>query len=190
MVAGDGGRKGRAGAALPPIPDKLYFRIGEVARLLALPAYVLRFWESEFPHLRPAKGGTGQRLYRRQDVEAMLDVRQLLYDRGFTIPGARQFLQERGAKHVTEAKHGAETVPAAGPVELLPGAGGRPEAAESLQWVHAELRELAALLSRTPVRATQDHRGLHLAPRRRATLPLDRPSLFAQSPNGPHDEAE
>jgi DNA-binding transcriptional MerR regulator len=72
------------------IPDKLYFRIGEVARLCDVPAYVLRFWESEFPQLKPHKGGTGQRLYRRRDVEMALRIKSLLYNEGYTIPGARQ----------------------------------------------------------------------------------------------------
>jgi DNA-binding transcriptional MerR regulator len=72
------------------IPDKLYFRIGEVAKLCDVPAYVLRFWESEFPQLKPHKGGTGQRLYRRRDVEMALRIKSLLYHEGYTIPGARQ----------------------------------------------------------------------------------------------------
>jgi DNA-binding transcriptional MerR regulator len=72
------------------IPDKLYFRIGEVSRLCDVPAYVLRFWESEFPNLKPHKGGTGQRLYRRRDVETALRIKSLLYEEGYTIPGARQ----------------------------------------------------------------------------------------------------
>jgi DNA-binding transcriptional MerR regulator len=72
------------------IPDKLYFRIGEVAKLCEVPAYVLRFWEGEFPQLKPNKGGTGQRLYRRRDVEMALRIKSLLYDEGYTIPGARQ----------------------------------------------------------------------------------------------------
>ena len=75
------------------IPDKLYFRIGEVARLCEVPAYVLRFWESEFPQLKPNKGGTGQRLYRRRDVEMALRVKTLLKEEGYTIPGARQVLK-------------------------------------------------------------------------------------------------
>lgn len=75
------------------IPDKLYFRIGEVARLCDVPAYVLRFWESEFPQLKPNKGGTGQRLFRRRDVEMALRIKCLLYDEGYTIPGARQLLK-------------------------------------------------------------------------------------------------
>src|SRR5467141_4292030 len=75
------------------IPDKLYFRIGEVATLCRLPAYVLRFWESEFPQLKPVKSSTGQRMYRRKDVESVLRIKQLLYEEGFTIPGARQHLR-------------------------------------------------------------------------------------------------
>ena len=74
----------------PEIPDKLYFRIGDVARLCEVPAYVLRFWETEFPQLKPNKGGTGQRLYRKRDVEMALRIKSLLYDQGYTIPGARQ----------------------------------------------------------------------------------------------------
>lgn len=75
------------------IPDRLYFRIGEVARLCKLPAYVLRFWETEFPQLKPGKSSTGQRMYRRRDVESVLKIRTLLYDQGFTIAGARQALR-------------------------------------------------------------------------------------------------
>ena len=75
------------------IPDKLYFRIGEVSRLCGLPSYVLRFWETEFPQLKPSKGSTGQRMYRRLDVENVLRVKKLLYDQGFTIAGARQLLR-------------------------------------------------------------------------------------------------
>jgi DNA-binding transcriptional MerR regulator len=82
-----------SGAQSSEIPDKLYFRIGEVARLCEVPAYVLRFWESEFPQLKPNKGGTGQRLYRRRDVEMAMRVKCLLKDEGYTIPGARQVLK-------------------------------------------------------------------------------------------------
>jgi DNA-binding transcriptional MerR regulator len=84
------GSNGSASGAAPQIPDKLYFRIGEVARLCDVPAYVLRFWEGEFPQLKPNKGGTGQRLYRRRDVEMALRIKTLLYDEGYTIAGARQ----------------------------------------------------------------------------------------------------
>jgi DNA-binding transcriptional MerR regulator len=75
------------------IPEKLYFRIGEVSRLCRLPAYVLRFWETEFPQLKPVKGSTGQRMYRRKDVENIIRIKTLLYEEGFTIAGARQHLR-------------------------------------------------------------------------------------------------
>lgn len=83
----------KAAAAEPVIPDKLYFRIGEVASICRLPAYVLRFWETEFPQLKPVKGSTGQRMYRQRDVENILRIKKLLYDEGFTIQGARQQLK-------------------------------------------------------------------------------------------------
>jgi DNA-binding transcriptional MerR regulator len=83
----------RSAATEVLIPDKLYFRIGEVSRLCQLPAYVLRFWETEFPQLKPIKSSTGQRMYRRKDVESVLRIKQLLYQEGFTIPGARQYLR-------------------------------------------------------------------------------------------------
>src|SRR5438045_9115800 len=75
------------------VPDKLYFRIGEVAELCRLPAYVLRFCETEFPQLKPVKSNTGQRMYRRKDVESVLRIKKLLYEEGFTIAGARQHLR-------------------------------------------------------------------------------------------------
>src|ERR1700739_1348428 len=107
------------------IPDKLYFRIGEVAKLCGVEAYVLRFWETEFPQLKPNKGGTGQRLYRKRDVEMALRIKSLLYDQGYTIPGARQvFKNEAKAR---EAVTPFEQVPVAAtpsplPVEIPPGA--------------------------------------------------------------------
>src|SRR6201985_3254178 len=100
----------------PEIPDKLYFRIGDVAQLCEVPAYVLRFWETEFPQLKPNKGGTGQRLYRRRDVELALRIKSLLYDQGYTIPGARQvFKNEAAAKTTAES-----AIAAAATVEALP----------------------------------------------------------------------
>jgi len=78
------------------IPEKLYFRIGEVADLCRLPTSVLRFWETEFPQLKPKKSNTGQRMYRRADVEHVLRIRELLYTQGFTIAGARQALRDEG----------------------------------------------------------------------------------------------
>lgn len=82
-------------ATATEIPDKLYFRIGDVARLAAIKPYVLRFWETEFPALGPRKSGTGHRLYRRKDVELVLEIKRLLYEQRFTIEGARKFLESR-----------------------------------------------------------------------------------------------
>ncbi|MDQ2840707.1 MAG: MerR family transcriptional regulator [Acidobacteriota bacterium] len=82
-------------AESPEIPDKLYFRIGEVAKLAGIKPYVLRFWESEFGGLGPKKSGTGHRLYRRKDVELVLEIKRLLYDRRYTIEGARKVLESR-----------------------------------------------------------------------------------------------
>lgn len=74
------------------IPDKLYFRIGEVSRLTATKTYVLRYWETEFPTLKPVKSRSGHRLYRRQDLETVVEIKRLLYEKGFTIEGARKQL--------------------------------------------------------------------------------------------------
>jgi DNA-binding transcriptional MerR regulator len=76
----------------PDIPDKLYFKIGEVSDLLGVEPYVLRYWETEFAVLSPKKSGTGHRLYRRKDVELLLRIKHLLYEKKFTIEGARQSL--------------------------------------------------------------------------------------------------
>ena len=79
------------------IPDKLYFRIGEVSRLTATKTYVLRYWETEFPTLKPVKSRSGHRLYRRQDLESVVEIKRLLYEKGFTIEGARKQLADSSA---------------------------------------------------------------------------------------------
>jgi DNA-binding transcriptional MerR regulator len=143
---------------LPPgpvreIPDKLYFRIGEVAKLCEVPAYVLRFWEGEFPQLKPNKGGTGQRLYRRRDVEMALRIKTLLYDEGYTIPGARQAFK-------------AELRSASKDPQL--GLGGIADTVDThhLVALQKELRELHALLSRPAAAKSgvQQIRAARLAP--------------------------
>src|SRR5713101_5780667 len=78
------------------IPEKSYFRIGEVSRLTDTKPFVLRYWETEFPMLQPVKSPKGHRLYRREDVETVLRIKRLLYDEGFTIAGARRHLREQG----------------------------------------------------------------------------------------------
>ncbi|MBS1820724.1 MAG: MerR family transcriptional regulator [Acidobacteria bacterium] len=128
------------------IPDKLYFRIGEVARLCDVPAYVLRFWENEFPQLKPHKGGTGQRLYRRRDVEAVLHIKSLLYDEGYTIPGARQVIKiEHRSKTTSQLPLGMESH---SPSASVP----------QLKRLQKDLRDLLAHLSNPPVRTVQSIR--------------------------------
>ena len=80
-----------------PIPDKSLFRIGEVSRLTATKTFVLRYWETEFPTLQPVKSPSGHRLYRREDIETVFEIKRLLYDEGFTIVGARKHLADQAA---------------------------------------------------------------------------------------------
>lgn len=77
------------------VPDRLYFRIGEVSAITGVPPYVLRYWESEFPALQPRKSGGGQRLYRKRDVVFLLEIKKLLYQERYTVAGARRRLMER-----------------------------------------------------------------------------------------------
>src|SRR5579864_653934 len=82
----------------PPLPAKLYFRIGEVAGLVGVEPHVLRYWEREFRSIRPTKSAKGQRVYSRRDVENLMRVRELLYGQGFTIAGAKKRLREKGVE--------------------------------------------------------------------------------------------
>jgi DNA-binding transcriptional MerR regulator len=154
------------------IPDKLYFRIGEVARLCEVPAYVLRFWESEFPQLKPNKGGTGQRLYRRRDVEMALRVKRLLYDEGYTIPGARQLLK-------SELKHKEPQLPLAGV--------GIPDT-KQLQGMRRELEAIVAILShpvgKSRLPAIHPIRGQKRAAARTST-PVATPGIPFDTPIDP-----
>jgi DNA-binding transcriptional MerR regulator len=112
----------------PSIPDKLFFRIGEVSQLVGVEAYVLRYWESEFPGLSPKKSSSGQRMFRRKDVELLLNIKHLLYDRKFTIEGARKAL--KADPHQSDKLHEA-----AAPVrqeELFPAESPLPEIRKQL----------------------------------------------------------
>ncbi|MCL4401507.1 MAG: MerR family transcriptional regulator [Acidobacteria bacterium] len=80
------------------IPEKLFFRIGEVSELLGVEPHVLRYWETEFPSVAPKKSESGQRLYRRKDVETLARIKDLLYSRRYTIEGARQMLRRRAGQ--------------------------------------------------------------------------------------------
>ncbi len=79
------------------IPERLYYKIGEVAQITKTEPYVLRYWETEFPILKPTKNKSGQRLYRKKDVENVLRIKELLYHEGYTIAGAQRKLQEESA---------------------------------------------------------------------------------------------
>ena len=92
------------------IPEKIYFRIGEVSELAGLPTYVLRFWETEFSQLKPTKSSTGQRMYRRKDVEYVMQIRKLLYEDGFTIAGAREKLREEMRSNRSQDRRGTQTL--------------------------------------------------------------------------------
>ena len=86
----------------PVLPNKLYFRIGEVAKLVGVKPYVLRYWETEFTTLRPGKTPSHHRLYRRRDVETLLEIKNLLYEEGFTIAGAKKKLRDSELRGETE----------------------------------------------------------------------------------------
>jgi DNA-binding transcriptional MerR regulator len=156
----------------PVIPDKLYFRIGDVAMLLDVPAYVLRFWETEFPQLKPNKGGTGQRLYRKKDVEMALRIKSLLYDEGYTIPGARQVFK-------TEAKSTAIEAPeAAAPREIAATAeASRPQlTGRQTAQLHALREDMRALLNQLSEPIGKQHAAAAAVPMRTKAKPM-RPKL-------------
>jgi DNA-binding transcriptional MerR regulator len=128
------------------VPNKLFFKIGEVCEITDTQPYVLRYWESEFPALAPAKNSSGQRIYRRRDIDTVLRIKQLLYEEGFTIAGAKKRLESELAGRVdTPIPPGAEA--AAG---IVADDSGR----TALRQVRDQLREILTLLDRngkTPV---------------------------------------
>jgi DNA-binding transcriptional MerR regulator len=159
----------------PVIPDRLYFRIGDVARICGVETYVLRFWETQFPQLKPNKSGTGQRLYRRNDVELALKIKHLVHTEGYTLLGARQALEQLH-RHPSP-----QPVPSREPQSRLPllvagsalpaSSQTRDELVATIAHARAELREIAGLL------ASPDPQP----PRRRArvtTMPSVTGSLF------------
>ena len=127
----------------PQIPQKIYFRIGEVARIVDVAAHVIRFWETEFRILRPQKSRTGQRIYARRDVERLVTIKRLLKEERYTIEGARKFLETRLK---TESARPAKAVkPAKVQAELFDSA---PSALSDsmLQDIRKELRQIADML--------------------------------------------
>jgi len=146
----------------PPIPDRLYFKIGDVARLCGVESYVLRFWESQFPQLKPNKSGTGQRLYRRRDVELAMEIKRLVHSEGYTLSGARAVLD-------AEQRRPAKRPGSVDPEAVVPSAG-RPNksfdaTAAVIGHARAELREIANLLaSPAPQPARRRNRLTAIAP--------------------------
>ncbi|HXK11292.1 MAG TPA: MerR family transcriptional regulator [Vicinamibacteria bacterium] len=131
------------------IPNKLFFKIGEVCELTDTQPYVLRYWESEFPALAPAKNSSGQRIYRRKDIETVLRIKQLLYEEGFTIAGAKKRLEsEMGGRGSTPSAMASlpETV-VANVVDPPPG-GPADEVRALLLEVRDELRGMLTLLDK------------------------------------------
>jgi DNA-binding transcriptional MerR regulator len=133
----------------PVIPDRLYFKIGDVARLCAVEPFVLRFWETQFPQLKPNKSGTGQRLYRRREVELALEIKRLVHGEGYTISGARHALESiqrrsrpaavpaRAAANEVSAKETRQNTSRSAPESVSAAVG----------QIRAELREIVSLLS-------------------------------------------
>jgi DNA-binding transcriptional MerR regulator len=123
----------------PQIPDRLFFRIGDVGEIVGVETYVLRFWEGEFPMLAPKKTSNGQRQYRRKDVETVLEIKRLLYAEGYTIAGARKVLQDR-----VRVKKKPQTQKEQSP---LPFAQRASDDHPPLHTIRKELQEILALLS-------------------------------------------
>jgi len=156
------------GTATTVIPDKLYFRIGEVARLCKVQSYVLRFWESEFPQLKPNKSGTGQRLYRKRDVEMALQIKHLLHEEGYTIAGARQLLQSEG-REARKAHSSQSELPLRSEIAGLK----KDKNEVRLQRLRKELKELLGMLSVSPAPASRERKA-------KKTDPAERPNLFGE----------
>jgi DNA-binding transcriptional MerR regulator len=131
------------------IPSKLFFKIGEVCELTDTQPYVLRYWESEFPALAPAKNNSGQRIYRRRDIETILRIKTLLYEEGFTIAGAKKKLEQEMKEQL---KAGGGSSSGAGTATATPVGGNGAAASESgnlkqeLQSIRAELRGILELI--------------------------------------------
>jgi DNA-binding transcriptional MerR regulator len=125
------------------IPDKQYFKIGEVSSLTGLEPYVLRYWETEFKSIRPVRMGSNQRLYRRRDVEIILEIKRLLYREGFTIAGAKK----KVLHHKVEKDHhpDPEPPPNVSPSDAVPEGG---KLRDLLKAVQQELLELKQILAR------------------------------------------
>jgi DNA-binding transcriptional MerR regulator len=167
----------------PEIPDRLYFKIGDVARICGVETYVLRFWETQFPQLKPNKSGTGQRLYRRNDVELALKIKHLVHAEGYTLSGARQALEQAHSRKTpppelqpapprdSQSRQPLLAVVPAQPVSAQP----QEDLTATIAHARAELREIAGLLAESQPQSPPQ------PPRRRArlaTMPSKSDTLF------------
>lgn len=158
----------------PAIPDRLYFKIGDVARICKVETYVLRFWETQFPQLKPNKSGTGQRLYRRHDVELALKIKHLVHTEGYTLLGARQALEQNHRQPSLQPEPQPDPqsrLPLAIVGEAQPISGNTDNVASTIAHARAELREIANMLA-TPEPQPPRRRA------RLATMPSTSGSLF------------
>ncbi len=165
----------RTAKPLPEVPDKLYYRIGEVARLCGVETYVLRFWETEFPQLKPNKSGAGQRLYRRREVDLARRIRTLLYEDGYTIPGARQAIAEANK---AGADAGKVSQPATENAQLPLARAGLKTGPQTprLGKLRLELKEILGLLSSAP--GANLPRSVRRSPSSGPSREADGPELF------------
>jgi DNA-binding transcriptional MerR regulator len=138
------------------IPDKVFFRIGEVSRLTGVKAYVLRYWETEFAGLRPKKSNKGQRLYRKADVEAVLKIKSLLWEQGFTIKGARAHLRG-GADAEVPVAPAAAAPAAAAPAAAAPAAAAPTAAADPQVQLALDAREQDLATVRSALAKMRSH---------------------------------
>ncbi|HUP57902.1 MAG TPA: MerR family transcriptional regulator [Bdellovibrionota bacterium] len=129
--------------AATAIPDRLYFRIGDVADLVGVKPYVLRYWETEFPMIAPQKSASGQRVYRRSDVETVLMIKHLLYTERYSIDGARKRLRELRKDGVLKAFKQETVAKNAGAAPETPKAGMSREAARAIIAIARELKAMA-----------------------------------------------
>ena len=129
------------------IPNKLFFKIGEVCEITDTQPYVLRYWESEFPALAPAKNTSGQRIYRRRDIETVLRIKQLLYEEGFTIAGAKKRLEMEMAGR-TPTPSSAPPGGNGGDGAAASGASGSDATKKALHEIRDQLREILTILDR------------------------------------------
>ena len=161
--------KTKNAGASPVIPDRLYFKIGDVAQICGVETYVLRFWETQFPQLKPNKSGTGQRLYKRREVELAVEIKRLVHEAGYTIAGARQVLESARRRGPALAA----TRPA---LDETPNAAGSDVRSETqttaISQVKSELREIAAMLSAAPAVRRDRPRIVRVRPKSDRLFPL------------------